>query len=118
MGQHEMRPKRGRSLGGRLIKGFGPADSQGGLLRTTYMPDCQNIYRVVRDPVVDEVPNAAYKQAPDARKARSPVLGADSWLFSQESNALREIVPDCAGCRRPVLSPPFRGGSDMLRGAR
>jgi hypothetical protein len=102
----------------RLTKGFGLTASESGLLPTTDMPDCQYIYCVVRDPVIDEVPDAAYKQAPDTGKARSPVLGADSWLFSQESKALREIVPDCTGCRGPILGPPFRGGSDVLRRAR
>jgi hypothetical protein len=109
---------RGMPLRVRLTKGFGLTASQGGLLPTTDMPDGQDIYRVVRDPVVDEVPNAAYKQAPDARKARSRIFGADSGLLGQQRKALPYVVSDCTRRRRSVLGPPRRGGSDVIRGAR
>jgi hypothetical protein len=61
LGQNEVRPKGGMPSRVRLTKGFGLTASQVRLLPTTDMPDRQHIYRVVRDPVVDEVANAAYQ---------------------------------------------------------
>lgn len=102
----------------RLTKGFGLTASQRRLSSAADVPDRQHIYRVRRDAVVDEVPDAPYEQAPDAREACSSVFGADSGLFSQECKALPNIVSDCTWRRRPILSPPFRRGSDLLRSAR
>lgn len=102
----------------RLTKGFGLTASQCGLLSAADMPDRQYINCVRRDAIVDEVPDAPYQQAPDARKACATVFGSDSGLLSQEGEALPYVVSDCPGRRWSVLGPPFRGDSDLLRGAR
>jgi hypothetical protein len=117
LGQNEMTPKRGMPLHVRLTKGFGLAASQGGLLPAADMPDRQYINCARRDAVVDEVPDAPYQQAPDAREACSSVFGADSGLLSQECEALPNVISDRTGSRRSVLSPPFCGCSDLLGSA-
>ena len=113
-----MKPKRGVPLRVRLTKEFGLTVSQRRLLAAADMPDRQHIYCVGCDAVVDEVPDAPYEQAPDAREACSSVFGTDTGLFSQECKALPNIVSDCAWRRRPILSPPLRGRSNLPRSAR
>ncbi len=97
---------------------FGLAASQGGQLPAADMPDRQHIHRVVRDAVIDEVANTTYEQARDAGKASSLVFGADSRLFSQKCEALRDVIADCAWRRKTVLAPPLRCGGNVLRSAR
>jgi hypothetical protein len=89
------------------MEGLGVIALDARLFPATSMPQSQHFERFVADAVVEEVADAAEKQTPHARRARSLVLGADARLLRKKRDGLTYVFCDRSRRGRSVLLPPL-----------
>src|SRR5215217_1283308 len=77
------------------------------------MPQRKHMESAVFNLVVDEVPDTAEKEAPDARSSHAFILCSEPRLLGQKSDGFTEVRTDRAGSGSAILRPPLGRFADL-----